>query len=132
MLPSTDSEVEYFWKGVANDELLLRRCVTCKITQHPAQATAICPICHGTEFEQSPAGGRGTVYTWIKSIHPTRPDDTPRITAVIELEEGVRLVSTVIEVDAVAMRNDMPVEVCFIDRDGVRLPAFRPVHGEVG
>jgi uncharacterized OB-fold protein len=72
------------------------------------------------------------VYTWIKSIHPTRPDDTPRITAVIELEEGVRLVSTVIEVDAVAMRNDMPVEVCFIDRGGVRLPAFRPVSGEVG
>ncbi|HEY2695077.1 MAG TPA: OB-fold domain-containing protein [Pseudonocardiaceae bacterium] len=131
-LPSTDSEVEYFWKGVAKDELLLRRCVTCKVTQHPAQATAICPICHGAEFEQFPASGRGTVYTWIKSVHPTRPDDAPRIIAVIELEEGVRLVSNVIDADAETMRNDLPVTMCFVDQGGVKLPVFRPVRGEVG
>ena len=130
--PSTDSEVEYFWKGVASDELLLRRCVTCKVTQHPAQATAICPICHGATFEVFPASGRGTVYTWIKSVHPSRPDDAPRIIAVIELEEGVRLVSNVIDVDAAAMRNDMPVTACFVDRGGVKLPVFCPVRGEVG
>lgn len=123
-------ELEYFWKGVANDELLLRRCVTCKVAQHPAQATTVCPTCHGFDFEQFPASGRGTVYTWIKSVHPTKPDTDPRIAAVIELEEGPRLVSNVVDVDIAAMRNDMPVLVCFVERDGLKLPQFRPVREE--
>jgi len=125
----TDPEMEYFWKGVANDELLLRRCVTCQVPQHPAQATTVCPTCHGTDFEEFPAGGRGTVYTWIVSIHPTKPDGAPRIIAVIELAEGPRLVSNVIDVDIAAMRNELPVTVCFAERDGLRIPQFRPAEG---
>jgi uncharacterized protein len=129
-MPFVQPETEYFWKGVANDELLLRRCVTCKVAQHPAHATAVCPTCHGFDFEHFPASGHGTVYTWIKSIHPTKPDDAPRIIAVIELAEGPRLVSNVIDVDVAAMRNEMPVTVCFVEHDGVKLPQFRPAYEE--
>lgn len=116
-----------FWLGVADERLLLRRCVSCKVLQHPPHVTAICGGCHGDEFEDVPADGRGRVYTWIISRHPNRPDDEPRIVAVIELEEGVRLVSNVIDVDVAAMRNELPVEVCFVERDGRVLPQFRPV-----
>jgi len=125
-VPFTDPDAEYFWKGVANNELLLRRCLTCKVAQHPAQTTAVCGSCHGFDFEQFPASGFGTVYTWIVSTHPTKPDDSPRVVALIELAEGVRLVSNVIDVDIAAIRNEMPVVVCFTEYNGLKLPQFRP------
>jgi uncharacterized protein len=122
--------IDHFWRAAAAGRLLLRRCTSCKVLEHPAQATDVCGGCHGTEFEDVLADGRGRVYTWILSRHPNRPDEQPRIVAVIELEEGVRLVSNVIDVEPQAMRNELPVEVCFVERDGRVLPQFRPLTGE--
>jgi uncharacterized OB-fold protein len=51
----------------------------------------------------------------------------PRIVALIELEEGARLVSNLVEVETDKVQNDMAVEVIFADVDQVRLPQFRPV-----
>ncbi len=71
--------------------------------------------------------GRGTVHSWIVSHHPSDPDDTPRIAAVIDLAEGPRFVSNLVGCEPDDVVNDMPVEVVFIDVDAVRLPQFRPV-----
>lgn len=131
MTLSAHPDVEYFWKGAAGGRLLLRRCSGCALVQHPAQSTPLCGTCHGTAFEEFPASGRGTVYTWIVSIHPGGGGAEPRIAAVIELAEGVRLVSNVVGVDAAAMRNGMAVEVCFVERADVVLPQFRPVPDPV-
>lgn len=70
--------------------------------------------------------GRGTVHSWIVSHHPTQTDDLPRIVALVELEEGVRLVSNLQEVRVADVRNDMAVECVFAEIDGVTLPQFRP------
>ena len=71
------------------------------------------------------------MHSWILSHHPTQPDEAPRIVALIELDEGVRLVSNLQDIDAADVKNDMAVEVDFADLDTfdggtVRLPQFRP------
>jgi uncharacterized OB-fold protein len=73
------------------------------------------------------ASGRGTVYSWIVSHHPTEADALPRIVVLVDLEEGVRLVSNLLDVAPSEVRNGMAVELCFEEYDGVALPQFRSV-----
>ena len=116
----------YFWEGVRDRTLLLRRCAGCGELQHPP--TPMCGNCHSLEWETTKATGRGTVYSWIVSKHPSLPDEQPRIVALVELDEGVRLVSNLTGIDVADVRNDMPVEVTFVEYDDdVVLPHFSPV-----
>ncbi len=122
-LPVPVDDDRFFWDGVAEGRLLLRRCATCDRLQHPP--SPMCPACGSVEWEVAEMSGRGTVHTWIVSRHPSEPDDSPRITAVVALDEGPRLVSNLVGIDAGDVVNEMDVEVVFVDVDGVRLPQFR-------
>ena len=116
----------YFWDGVRDRTLLLRKCAGCGELQHPP--TPMCGNCHSLEWETQKATGRGTVYSWIVSRHPSQPDENPRIVALVELDEGVRLVSNLVGIDADDVRNDMAVEVTFVEYDNDQvLPHFTPV-----
>jgi hypothetical protein len=86
----------------------------------------MCPECLSLEWEAVEASGRGTVYAWVLSHHPTEPDGDPRVVVLVDLEEGVRLVSNLQDLPWTEVRNDIPVEIFFDDVDGVRLPQFRP------
>jgi uncharacterized OB-fold protein len=88
----------------------------------------MCPNCGSLEWTTMRATGRGTVHSWIVSRHPTHADDVSRIVALIQLEEGVRLVSNLREVAVDDVRNDMEVELVFAEVDSVKLPQFRPVR----
>lgn len=87
----------------------------------------MCPVCGSVEWNPKEVSGRGSIQSWIVSRHPTEADDRARIVALIDLEEGVRLVANLVGVDLGGVRNDMQVEVTFAEVDGVRLPQFRPV-----
>jgi hypothetical protein len=115
---------EYFWKGVAEDRLLIRRCAGCSYPQHPP--TPLCPRCGSAEWDVEDLSGHGRVHSWIVSRHPTEPEDRPRIVALVELEGGSRLVSNLRGVEPEGVTNGMPVEVMFTELDGVKLPQFRP------
>lgn len=116
----------YFWDGVRDRTLLLRRCAGCGELQHPP--TPMCGNCHSLEWETQKATGRGVVYSWIVSKHPSLPDEDPRIVALVELDEGVRLVSNLTGIDSADVRNGMTVEVTFVEYDDdVVLPHFTPV-----
>lgn len=116
----------YFWDGVRDRQLLLRRCAGCGQLQHPP--TPMCGNCNSLEWETQKATGRGVVYSWIVSKHPSEADAEPRIVALVELDEGVRLVSNLTGVAPEDVRNDMVVEVTFVDYDDdVVLPHFAPV-----
>lgn len=124
--PTPGPDDAYFWEGVQERVLLLRRCASCKQIQHPP--TPMCGHCHSLEWEVQKATGRGRVYTYVVSKHPSQPDDDPRIVALIELEEGIRLVSNLVAIDVNDVRNDMAVEVRFEEvADGVVLPQFVPI-----
>ncbi|HUP71991.1 MAG TPA: OB-fold domain-containing protein [Acidimicrobiales bacterium] len=124
--PVPDSDDEFFWDGVNQGQLLLRCCAGCGRLQHPP--SPMCPVCHSLKWTTREASGRGTVYSWIVSHHPTEADALPRIVVLVDLEEGVRLVSNLQGVAPSEVRNGMAIELCFDDFDGVALPQFRPAH----
>ena len=124
--PAPGFDDAWFWGGARQHRLLIRICGRCGRQQHPP--TPLCPACGSADWTTKEASGTGTVYSWILSHHPTAPDAAPRIVAIIELQEGVRLVSNLCDVDPGDVANDMPVEVVFEEfQDGLVLPQFRPV-----
>jgi uncharacterized OB-fold protein len=122
--PVTDEDSRFFWDGVQEGRLLVQRCSGCSALRHPPGP--MCPECLSLEWEAVEASGRGTVYAWVLSHHPTEPDGDPRVVVLVDLEEGVRLVSNLRDLPWTEVRNDIPVEIFFDDVDGVRLPQFRP------
>ena len=124
--PVPDADDQPFWDGVAGNRLLLQRCADCHGVQHPP--SPMCPVCQSVRREWFEVSGRGTVYSWIQSHHPTAPDEAPRIVALIDLEEGPRFVSNLQGIELDAIVPGLPVEVFFAEVDGTRLPQFRPVR----
>jgi uncharacterized protein len=123
--PAVDKDDEYFWQGVQEQRLLLQRCASCHALRHPP--IPMCGRCHSLQWETHAAEGHGVIHSWILSHHPTEPDAAPRIVVLVELDEGVRIVANLCDVGVDEVRNEMSVEVCFRELDGVMLPQFRPV-----
>jgi uncharacterized OB-fold protein len=124
--PTSNKDDDYFWAGVADDRLVLRRCTGCTYLQHPP--TPMCPRCGCVEWTTRDAVGTGTVYSWIVAKHPNAAlDEEGRIVALIDLDEGVRFVANLVEIAEADVRPGLPVELTFRDVAGVKLPQFRPV-----
>ncbi|MCE2391935.1 MAG: OB-fold domain-containing protein [Proteobacteria bacterium] len=126
--PAPGPDDQYFWDGVREHKLLLQRCSDCGLLRQPP--SPMCQGCHSLSWDTQPASGRGTVHCWIVSHHPTEPDAVPRIVALIDLEEGVRFVANLSGIEAERVRNEMSVELCFAEIDGVTLPQFAPAREE--
>jgi uncharacterized OB-fold protein len=125
--PAVNLDNAFFFKGAKEAKLLLQRCASCGELRHPPGP--MCPDCRSVEWDTVEAGGRGTVYSFVTNHHPQVPSfDYPLDVALIELEEGVRLVSNVIDIEPGEVRIGMPVEVTFVAfDDDLTLPQFRPV-----
>jgi uncharacterized OB-fold protein len=127
-LPVPDAESAAFWDGAREGKLLIRRCLECGHRHfYPRHH---CPECWSTNVEWHSASGRGRVYSYTVVYQNETPpfrDRLPYIVAVIELEDVVRMVSTLIECTPEAVHVGMPVEVVF-DRvtQEIALPRFRP------
>jgi uncharacterized protein len=124
--PIPDADDRFFWDGVAAGRFLLERCASCKTKRHPP--SPMCAVCLSTEREAYEASGRGTVYSWIASHHPSEPDGEPRIVVLVDLEEGVRFVANLQGIALGDVTVGLPVEVFFAEVDGTVLPQFRPVE----
>jgi uncharacterized OB-fold protein len=122
--PVTDDDNRFFWEGVADGRLLVQRCVSCGALRHPPGP--MCPRCQSLDWDTVEASGRGTVYSYVLSHHPTEPDAEPRLVVLVDLEEGVRLVANLVRVPWPQVHNGMAVEAFFAEVDGVMLPQFRP------
>ncbi|OCC23546.1 hypothetical protein MB02_10220 [Croceicoccus estronivorus] len=113
----------FFWEGAQEGRLLLRSCASCGEIAHPP--LPMCPHCHGLEWGTVEASGRGTVYAWLCSKHPNQADDKGRIVVLVDLEEGVRLVSNLLDTEIDEVTAGAPVAVTFVEVDGQILPQFR-------
>ena len=122
--PVPDPDDQFFWDGVAEHKLLLQRCADCGTIRHPP--LPMCGRCGSVARDTLESAGRGTVYSWIVSRHPTEPDAEPRTVVLVDLEEGVRIVSNLLDVPVDAIEPGLPVEVAFVTTAGVTLPQFRP------
>ena len=119
-------DTQFFWNGVRSGELLIQRCSSCGELRHPPRP--MCPSCRSMDWDTVPASGRGEVYSYVVYHHPLVPPfEAPYVVALIELEEGVRMISNVVGVDPHEVAIGMPVEVTFeaVD-DELTLPLFRP------
>ena len=120
------SDNAFFWEGVAAGELRIQRCAACHALHHPPGA--MCPRCHSLELDWITASGRGRVYSFVVAHHPPVPPFSyPNAIALIELDEGTRLVSNLVGIDPVQVAIGLRVRVEFtkVDDDLV-LPLFRP------
>jgi hypothetical protein len=113
---------DFFWEGVKNNQLLIQQCADCNTLRQPPGP--MCPLCQSLHWRPQQASGKGSVYAWIASQHPTELDEAPRIVALIDLAEGVRMVSNLQDVRLGDVYEGLPVEVFFDSTYG--LPQFRP------
>ena len=112
--------------GCKDNKLLIQRCGGCGELRHPPRP--MCPNCRSLESEAIASSGRGTVYSYVMPHQPRFPFfDYPYVVALIELEEGVRIVSNLTDIDPAKVTVGMPVQVYFqsFDNDLV-LHQFRP------
>ncbi len=126
-LPRPEPDAQPFWDALRAGELRLQRCTACGLLAHLPRA--MCHECGSFEFDWQPVSGRGTVYTFAitqQPIHPALVDHTPFATVVIELEEGPRMTSNLVDVPPDEITIGLAVEVVF-ERvtDEVTLPLFR-------
>jgi uncharacterized OB-fold protein len=92
----------------------------------------MCPRCNALAWDTIEASGRGTVYSFVLPRHPQWPwFDGTYIVALIDLEEGTRIVSNLRDVEPEAVSIGMPVQGYIEHFDnGVSLPQFRPRAAE--
>jgi uncharacterized OB-fold protein len=127
LAPAVTHDTRFFWDGVTEGRLLIQRCVGCGALRHPPRP--MCPRCNSVEWDTITASGRGEVFRFVMPQHPPYPwFEYPYIVVLVDLEEGVRLVSNLCGIAPEAVSIGMPVEV-FYEKfdDGVVLPQFRPV-----
>jgi uncharacterized OB-fold protein len=88
----------------------------------------MCPHCGALEPEYVVANGRGRVYSYVVHHHPpVAGKQLPFVVALVELQEGVRMLGELRNVEPDQVRIDMPVEVSFVRVDDeLTLPAWRP------
>ncbi|MFK4069557.1 bifunctional MaoC family dehydratase N-terminal/OB-fold nucleic acid binding domain-containing protein [Streptomyces sp. NPDC029674] len=118
-----------FWEGVAAHRLLIQRCGGCGTLRFPWLPG--CNACGSPEWDTVEAGGEGTVYSYVVMHHPPFPAfDPPYAVALVELAEGVRIISNVTGVPYDKVRIGMPVRLEFrrVDEE-LELPVFRAVDG---
>ncbi|MER7516938.1 OB-fold domain-containing protein [Streptomyces sp. NPDC126499] len=114
-----------FWEGVAEHRLLIQRCHDCETLRFPWLPG--CNACGAREWDIVEASGEGTVYSYVVMHHPPFPAfDPPYAVGLIELAEGVRMVSNVVGVPYDKVRIGMPVRLDFLRVDDeLELPVFR-------
>ncbi|MEV5280734.1 bifunctional MaoC family dehydratase N-terminal/OB-fold nucleic acid binding domain-containing protein [Streptomyces sp. NPDC051994] len=114
-----------FWAGVAGHRLLIQRCGHCAELRFPWLPG--CNACGSAQWDTVEASGSGTVFSYVVMHHPPFPAfDPPYAVGLIELAEGVRIISNVVGVAPDEVRIGMPVRLEFqrVD-DELELPVFR-------
>lgn len=148
-LPQPDPATQPYWDSLRAHAMRLPWCLTCdRAFFYPRPH---CPRCLGTAIEWRPAAGRGTLYSFT-IVHRAPPPPPPApgtagpaagawagavpyVVALVDLEEGVRLMANLVGVapDATVLRIGTPLELEYADVDpAVTLPRFRPAPGAPG
>ena len=129
-LPNLSPESSQFWAGAKRHEFLIQKCRNCG--SYRFYPRSICPHCLSDEVDWIKAAGRGQIYSFTVSYRYRSPGfkaDVPYNIAIVELEEGVRLISNIVGCNNEDLRIGMPVEVSFEDvTPEITLPKFRPVR----
>ncbi len=120
--PTPTPGTEPYWEGAAQGKLMLRGCNSCGRVHHYPRTP--CPYCFSDALEWREAAGRGTIYTY--SVMRRVP--VPYVIAYVTLEEGVSMMTNIVDCDFDALRIDQKVKVVFKpSENGQPVPMFTPV-----
>lgn len=125
-----DHDNKEYYRGLLQHRLLLNRCEKCSTWHHPPRAS--CSKCWSWKITPSEVSGKGTVYlfSFLNSVpaHGAALPGEPFPVVNIELAENVRFTTTVVDCLKAQLVIGMPVELTWIERDGMPFPAFQPVR----
>jgi uncharacterized OB-fold protein len=128
-LPTPDDATQEWWDAARDGRLLVRRCADCaKAHFYPRP---FCPHCWSENVDWEQASGRATLYTW-SVVHsndlPPFAKKVPYVAAIVDLDEGPRMMTNVVDCDLDSLRVGLPLQVVFRpETDQVTLPCFTPV-----
>lgn len=125
--PLLTGDTDFFWKHIEQGVIAIQRCADCGVARHPP--APMCSHCQSLQWVETISTGRGHVHSYTVVHHPpTPPFDYPNAIALIELNEGVRIISQVVGIDPAKIHIGMEVMArCESVGDGLILPLFRPV-----
>ena len=130
-MPETRNAGATFWSKAAEGVLVVPKCTECGRTfWHPRPR---CPHCGSERVDWIRASGRGTVHTYTvvrQSGDPYFKTKVPYVVAMIDLDEGVRIMTNIVDTPLAALAVGMRVEVVFEDAGGgIAIPLFRASSG---
>lgn len=129
-LPQMDEEIRPWWEALQRHELYIQKCRECgDLRFHPR---AQCTNCLSSSTEWVRCSGRGSVYTFTTTFQNNAPgfrESLPYIMAWVELDEGVKMLTNLVECRPEEVKIGMPVEVVYEDvTPQVTLAKFRPAR----
>jgi uncharacterized OB-fold protein len=130
LVPGMSPLTQPYWDGARQHQLLIQRCRACEHVWHPPLPR--CPRCHSVDVAWTPVSGTGRVYTYTVVYHATHAamvDRVPYIAALIELDEGPRVLTNLRNCSEEQVQVGMPVKVLFEElTPEITLPQFEPAH----
>ena len=128
-LPLPDEVSQFFWDGARDGRLLVQRCRQCSRLQYPPDVA--CVHCQSVELVPEQVSGRGQLWSYTvveRLFHAGFADALPYVVGLVELDEqeGLRLLTNVVDASPDQLRVGLHLEVTFEDRGEVVLPQFRP------
>jgi len=115
-----------FWDAAAQGRLVAQKCRQCGALRHPPRP--MCPHCRSLDIDVVELSGRGALYSYAILHHPRHPAFAyPVLAALVDLDEGIRVVSNLEGVTPAEIRIGMRLEAFFGPAEGgARVPLFRP------
>lgn len=128
--PAINRDNQFWFDGAARRELLIQTCSSCGELRHPPGPC--CPHCNSFEWTTTRASGAATLFSFVVNHYPQVPAfDYPLPVVLVELEEGVRLIANVADLDATTLVIGMPLVLDWHDWDpDLTLPVFRAAQEE--
>jgi uncharacterized OB-fold protein len=127
--PPLGHDNAWWWEQAGKGKLTIQRCASCQTLRHPPRP--MCSECRSMKWDYIESSGRGTVNSFTVLHHPQFPGyDYPLTIILVDLEEGTRLTSQLVECDREDVSFGMAVEMVIQeDEDGFKMPVFRPAMG---
>lgn len=129
-LPEVDHLTKPFWDAAKEHKLVLQKCARCGAFQWYPKP--LCEECGYNILVWTEVNGKGTIYSFTVIYHakmnPAFEKDTPYNIVIVELDEGPRMYSNLIDCPPQDLKIGMRVEVVFQEKDGFYLPKFRQIQ----
>jgi uncharacterized OB-fold protein len=127
-LPTPTGDSLTYWEGCRDGRLRLQRCADCG--EHQSYPRVVCTRCMSDRLAWRDSTGKGRVFTYTvveRALSPAFEADVPYIVAVVELEEGVRMMTRLVNIPPPSVAIGIPVRVSFLKlSDTISLPVFEP------